>query len=245
MKTLLLLLLGLGLFAPARAERVIPIIPDGTPAPPFMLPGLDDERVSLRDFCGQARNPRKSKRSITIVSFMATYCVPCRHEIPQLEAYAKTAGDDVKVIFVSIDTVGPEAVAAFRQQMKMEQLVLHDRYRKAMEKYGVKMLPSLFILDKEGNVRYQNLDGLPPGLDLAELLKEKVFAIRSSATPAAAPAPTPQNIGISGKKLTAVNLLLSGRTEESVLRETGLSPEELNQLKIEIQSVMKAHWGLE
>jgi thiol-disulfide isomerase/thioredoxin len=247
MKTLFVFLLLLSAAGLCPAEKIIPVIPDNSPAPTFMLPGLDDERVSLRDFCGQARMPRKSKRYITLVSFFATYCVPCRHEIPQLENYAKSAGDDVRVIFISVDSLAPEAVAAFRQQMKMEQLILLDRYGQAMKKYGVQRLPSLFILDKDGNVRYQNLNGLPPDLNLIDVIKENVAAIRNNAQPVSvsAPAPTPKALGQNEKKMTAINLLLSGRSEESVLRETGLTPEDMDRLKGEIQSVMKAHWGLE
>jgi thiol-disulfide isomerase/thioredoxin len=245
MKTPFILLLLACAASLCSADKIIPVIPDNSPAPTFMLPGLDDDRVSLRDYCGQARMPRKSKRYITLVSFMATYCVPCRHEIPQLESYAQSAGDDVKVIFISVDTVGPEALTAFRQQMKMEQLILQDRYGQAMKKYGVQRLPSLFILDKDGNVRYQNLNGLPADANLIDVIKGKVAEIRSSAPAPAAPAPTAQALGQNQKKMTAINLLLSGRSEESVLRETGLVPEDMDKLKGEIQSVMKAHWGLE
>ena len=140
----------------APAEKVTPILKEGDAAPTFMLPTLDDKRVSLRDHCGVIRNQWKNtKRSIVIVSFMASYCVPCRHEIPQLEAYAKTAEEDVKVIFISIDTVGKEQLDPFVQKMNITQTLLLDRYGSIMKKYGVQKLPSLFIIDKEGNLRFQ------------------------------------------------------------------------------------------
>src|SRR3989339_303048 len=102
-------------------EQVLPLLKEGESTPVFMLPSLNGERVSLRDYCGQLRNPWKNKnKHITILSFMASYCVPCRHEIPQLEAFAAEAPSDVRVVFISVDTLSNEEIASFVKNMDMK-----------------------------------------------------------------------------------------------------------------------------
>jgi len=226
----------------AQAEKVTALLKEGDAAPTFMLPTLDDKRVSLRDYCGVIRNQWKNtKRYIMIVSFMASYCVPCRHEIPQLEAYAKEAGEDVKVIFISVDTVGKEQMQPFVDKMNITQTLLLDRYGSIMKKYGVQKLPSLFIIDKDGNLRFQNLDGLPPDADLKEVLKAKVTAVRSlpvAATAATTAVPT-------DKKKAILKSVLTAKSAEDLARDNGLTPEEAGRVKDEIESIVKERWNAE
>jgi thiol-disulfide isomerase/thioredoxin len=228
------------------AEKVTPIIQNGKSAPVFMLPALSGSRISIRDFCGKLRNPWKNKKKhIVILSFMASYCVPCRHEIPQLEAFAKDAPDDVQVLFISVDTLGREVLEPFKKKMKMTQQILMDRYGNVMKKYGVKKLPSLFILDKNGKMRFQSLNGLPPDLDLKAALNEKVEAIRGSAN-SAMPVKAQNRIAVIPKKkrLAAITSLLSGKSTHEVVRETNLTPQELENIKLETLKIVKERWGL-
>lgn len=226
----------------AAAEKVTPLLKEGDPVPTFMLPTLDDKRVSLRDYCGVIRNQWKNnKRYIVIVSFMASYCSPCRREIPLIEAYAKNAGDDVKVLFVSVDTIAREQLEPFFQKMNVSQTVLLDRYGSTMKKYGVQKLPSLFIIDKEGNLRYQNLDGLPADMDIQDLLQKKITQIR--ALPIAA-ATSAINITPDIKKVI-LKSLLSAKSAEELARDNNLTPEEAGRVKDEIEAIVKERWSIE
>ena len=88
--TLALLACG-GLIAPrarARAMRV------GEPAPLAVLTTLDGQRISTQDLLG----------NVVILTFWATYCVPCRAELPLLSAYAaQHASEGLKVLGFSLD----------------------------------------------------------------------------------------------------------------------------------------------
>jgi len=227
-------------FSPA--EKVVPLLSEGDISPSFMLPTLDDKRLSLRDYCGPLRTAWKNqKRHIVIISFMASYCVPCRHEIPQLEAYARTRDEDVQVLFISVDTLAREELIPFADQMKMACPVLLDRYGQVMKKYGVQKLPSLFILDKEGIVRYQNLNGFSANTNLAALLSSEISKIRTNPNTAAS-LPKAGPITAATKKLV-LESFLSGKPQNIIQQESGLSADEIGTLRQEIQQMCNEHWS--
>lgn len=238
------LITALFLALPASPEKIVPILKEGEAAPVFMLPSLDGERVSLRDYCGQLRNPWKTKvKKIVILSFMASYCVPCKHEIPQLEAYAKEAPEDVKVVFISVDTISNELIQDFADKMGMKQTVLSDRYGNVMKKYGVQKLPSLFVLDREGNLFFQSLNGLPPDMDLKDALKKKVEAVRQAERGTVKPSARSMVEIPKEKKIAALQGLIGGKPASEVCRELALTPEEMETLRTEANTILREAWG--
>jgi len=225
-------------------EQVLPLLKEGESTPVFMLPSLNGERVSLRDYCGQLRNPWKNKnKHITILSFMASYCVPCRHEIPQLEAFAAEAPSDVRVVFISVDTLSNEEIASFVKKMDMKQTVLSDRYGNVMKKYGVQKLPSLFILDKEGNLFFQSLNGLPPDMDLKSALNKKIEALCQAEKALSRP-PLQTPIMELSKELKTVFAkgLVDGKSLPDLCRDNNLTPEQAEALKTEIMGILQESW---
>jgi thiol-disulfide isomerase/thioredoxin len=228
-----------------NGESVVPLLKVGDIAPTFMLPSIDNKRISLRDYCGQLRQSWKNaKQHIVIVSFMASYCVPCRREIPLLEAFAKEAGDDVMIMYISIDTLDRAALMPFVKKMNMQQTVLLDRYGSIMKKYGVQKLPSLFILNREGALCYQNLDGLPESIDLIELLKREVAVIRKTAIINEGAVPPPSNAPLTMHvKLNVMSSLFAGKSISDICSEVGVTADEIGIIKIEIDSAMRAKWG--
>jgi cytochrome c biogenesis protein CcmG, thiol:disulfide interchange protein DsbE len=88
--TLALLACG-GLFAPRARARALRI---GQPAPLAVLTTLDGKRISTQDLIGK----------VVILTFWATYCVPCREELPLLSAYAaQHAAEGLTVLGFSLD----------------------------------------------------------------------------------------------------------------------------------------------
>ena len=77
----------------------------GSPAPTFSLPDLEQNYISLRDYCGEKlRKPWKNKeKHVVIISFFATWCKPCMEEIPHLEAIAqKYRNRHVKIFLIDV-----------------------------------------------------------------------------------------------------------------------------------------------
>ncbi|MEJ2545685.1 MAG: TlpA disulfide reductase family protein [Calditrichaceae bacterium] len=148
-------------------------------APVFSLPDKDGNYVFLRDFCGGAlRKPwiNKEKKAV-VISFFATWCVPCKKEIPYL-LQLKTQFNDKPVEFILID-VGEnrEEVEPFLQQENIDLTVLFDHYQVVSEKYGATSLPRLIVVSKGGKVKKYQKGFEDPDIfmaDMQELIGELV-----------------------------------------------------------------------
>jgi len=127
----------------------------GDEAPTFSLPDLEQNYVSLRDYCGEKlRKPWINKeKHVVLVSFFATWCKPCMAEIPHLERLAKEyAGKNVKLFLIDVGE-DLQKVSDFVSSKNIELPVLIDRYQTVAEKYDALTLPRLFIIDKEGVIQ--------------------------------------------------------------------------------------------
>jgi cytochrome c biogenesis protein CcmG, thiol:disulfide interchange protein DsbE len=117
------------------------------PAPDFSALTLDGRTVSLVDFRGQKK---------VVVSFWASWCGPCRLEMPSLIQFYKTNHrdtSDFEILAVSIDE-DPQAAADFATAMKLNFPVLVDPDKKIANAYQVEGIPTMFVIDKDGKVIY-------------------------------------------------------------------------------------------
>lgn len=127
----------------------------GDEAPSFSLPDLNNNYIFLRDYSGEKlRKPWKNKtKYVVVVSFFATWCGPCKKEIPHLEQLQKEYKDqNIKFFLVNVGEER-EKLDAFLSQNKIKLKILHDRYQQTSEKYGANSLPRLIMIDKEGKVQ--------------------------------------------------------------------------------------------
>ena len=111
-------------------------------APDFTLTGLDGNRHSLSEYRGH----------VVLVNFWATWCIPCRAEIPELEvSYRKHQAQGV--VFLGIDwKEGIDQVAPFVAERQVTYPVLLDSDGKVYSAYQVAALPETFVIDKQGRV---------------------------------------------------------------------------------------------
>ena len=148
-------------------------------APMFSLPDRDGNYVFLRDFCGGTlRKPwiNKEKKAV-VISFFATWCVPCKKEIPELEKLLDKYRDKA-VEFMLVD-VGEEKekVEPFLQQENIDLTVLFDQYQVVSKKYGATSLPRLVVISKGGKVKKYQKGFEDPDvfmMDMKELISELV-----------------------------------------------------------------------
>jgi peroxiredoxin len=116
-------------------------------APDFSAQTLDGRIVSLADFRGQKK---------VVVTFWASWCGPCRLEMPTLIEFYKTNhtdSSDFEILAVSIDD-DPKEAADFATAMKLNFPVLLDSGKHIASAYGVDGIPTMFLIDKNGKVTY-------------------------------------------------------------------------------------------
>ena len=118
------------------------------PAPAWTLKDLDGKPVSLSDFKGK----------VVILDIWATWCPPCRAEIPHfIELQNEWKDKDVTVVGMSVDSTGPEDVAKFVKENGMNYpIVMADE--KTATDYGADQgIPFTIVIDKNGQVVARHL----------------------------------------------------------------------------------------
>jgi thiol-disulfide isomerase/thioredoxin len=127
------------LFSPVRADPVTP-----TPAPGWELKDVDGKPVNFSQFKGK----------VVVLDFWATWCGPCRSEIPgyvKLEEKYKDKG--LVIIGVSLDQEGPEVVKKFIGEFHMNYQVVMGEDAVVQAFGGVDGIPTTFIIDRTGKIR--------------------------------------------------------------------------------------------
>jgi peroxiredoxin len=114
-----------------------------TAAPGFSVPGLDGAAVSLRDHRGK----------VVFLNFWATWCPPCKEEMPSMERlYRRFRARGFTILAISIDTGDPAKVAAFVKALGLTFPVGLDPTLKVADRYTVRGLPASFLIDRTGQV---------------------------------------------------------------------------------------------
>ena len=145
---LMVAMVGIGGVAAAdilpTAERHV--VKLGEPAPNFQLRDLNGRLVTLSDLRGK----------VVLLNFWATWCGPCRVEMPAMEQlYRMFSRKDFEILAVSTDAQGVAITRPFQQEHHLTFPILHDAdYRVALT-YGARSLPMTFMVDRQGVVRHQ------------------------------------------------------------------------------------------
>ena len=105
------------------------------PAPAFVLPDLNGGEIELADFGEQT----------VVLNFWFTDCGPCRHEIPELSAWA-TEHPEVPLIGVSTDQLPPQQVRTRAKQLGVTYPVAHDAYGRVARQYNVGVFPTTVVV---------------------------------------------------------------------------------------------------
>ncbi len=137
----LILACCLALFVTACGES--PVASVGKPAPDFDTIDMEGKIWSLSKLKGQ----------VVFVNFWATWCAPCREEMPSMERlYAKLPKDKFKMVAL-FNNDQPALVKDFVAKLGLTMPILDDQKNLIGIKYGLTGLPETFIIDKQGVIR--------------------------------------------------------------------------------------------
>ncbi len=129
----------------AFAARLLSLVDEQPAAVPFTLHTVTGEEVSLRDY----------ENRVVVVNFWATWCIPCREEIPSLNRAAEWLKKyDVAMLAVNVGE-DPDAVAAFLEQYPVDFPVLLDREMKVSGDWKATGLPTTYVVDPKGRIVYR------------------------------------------------------------------------------------------
>jgi peroxiredoxin len=130
--------------AAAESAQVAPRI--GYRPPNFALKDLEGRTIDLESFRGK----------VIFINFWATWCVPCRAEMPLMEKlYQEFKDKDFVMLAVSEDLEGKSVVEPFVKELKFTFPVLLDQDLAVMTLYGIRAIPETFLIDRTGLITHK------------------------------------------------------------------------------------------
>jgi len=174
-----ILLLSLPLLAGAGSKALpsLPPVDRPFPAPDFSLKGEDGKTYRLSDYRGQ----------VVLLMFWATWCPPCRYEMPSMErARKKLEGQGIVILGVNVGE-DDTTVFAFTGRYPVKFPLLLDRDGSVIKKYPVIGLPTTYIIDPRGYVTHRAIGGREwDGDKLLEQLRRMRIPTKNKAANTAA-----------------------------------------------------------
>ena len=120
------------------------------PAPELILKNLSGDQVSLNDYRGQ----------VVLVNLWATWCPPCREEMPTLQAFYEKYKEDGFVLIAIDQEETLEVVQPFVDEFGLTFPVWLDENYEAQRQFNTMSLPSSYVIDREGVVRLMWIGGI-------------------------------------------------------------------------------------
>jgi cytochrome c-type biogenesis protein len=121
----------------------------GQAVPAYAAPSLDGDSVHVAALKGE----------VVLLNVWATWCIPCRKEIPELQALHQAyGGRGLRVLGVSVDAGDADAdVEDFARSFGMTYTILRDPDEKVSALFAIPGVPASFLVDREGVVRWRHI----------------------------------------------------------------------------------------
>jgi thiol-disulfide isomerase/thioredoxin len=153
----------------AYSSPVIRFVANPEAMPPFEVRDLDGNRVSTAALAGK----------VVLLNFWATWCLPCRAEIPEMIDLQSRYKSRLEVIGISLDGHSVEAVKQFARQQGVNYPIVMGNHKLLAAYGGVATLPTTFVVSPEGRVVQKHMGLVAPqgyDLEIRALLKMPVEA---------------------------------------------------------------------
>ena len=148
-------------------SALLPAVAMADEAPDFTLPANSGENLRLAELRG----------NVVMLNFWASWCGPCRQEMPLLEAMSQRyAAAGFTLLGIDVEEDNTDAIKIVKD-LKISYPILFDTENKVSKLYSVETMPTTVMVDKKGKIRYVN-HGYKPGDEnkyrdqIRELIKE-------------------------------------------------------------------------
>ena len=226
------------------------LLPVGSESRKFLNLNLDNQHVGLRDYVGPTAN---KKVKAVILSFWSISCVPCRKEMPLVQAFAEKHKGDVELFFINIDKKSDmDKVRDFVTTNKLGGTILLDFYQTTAKAYGVCdgnncSVPSLYVIDANGFVRF-GVSGFDDSKNMEEELAKVAFA-----APLTTPVATTSTAGVSSAagslpaatRFAVLHSILVGLPHDELAKKNNLTREQIIEILKDAEAAAKAKWGVQ
>ena len=142
-------------------------VPAGTPATPFEMPALDGQHVASKDLAGR----------IVLLNFWATWCGPCKDEMPAFARLRKSLDQDRFVLLTVTTDLQRDGIRRFLHNIDVQLPVLFDEDREVSDAYMVRALPTTVIIGRTGTILGRAVGprtwDSPEAIDLMQRLMEQ------------------------------------------------------------------------
>lgn len=132
------------------------------------------ENLTLFNVKGKQSGIDCSFRTALIINFWATWCAPCRAEIPQLnEIYHEYKTRGIDIVGISLDSIRPQKINSYVKSLKIEYPIFIGRADEVQKKMDVVGIPATIIVDGKGKI-YRKLVGYHTKDEIVSVLEELI-----------------------------------------------------------------------
>ena len=111
-----------------------------------------------QDLQGKTQRFATYRGKVVLLNFWATWCPPCRKEMPAMEQLYQTYKDKgFMIVAVSQDQAPPATVRSFAEELKLSFTVWHDRDSLVGKQYSVPGVPASYLIGRDGRIAYKVL----------------------------------------------------------------------------------------
>jgi peroxiredoxin len=137
-----------------------PVLEIGSAAPPFELKALNGKKMRLEDL--------KGKR--VLLNFWATWCPPCKAEMPELESFYHQHKKEIEVVAVNIDSQSD--VKGYAKKLGLTFPILLDEKNEVNKDYGILSIPTTYLINEKGKITNLHIGSMSKN-ELNQLYKMK------------------------------------------------------------------------
>jgi len=136
---------------------------------------------------------------VTLVNIWATWCAPCRAEMPAMEQLYQAFKDQgFRIAAVSVDEGQPNDVMAFARDLNLTFDILHDRDGRIQQQYMTTGVPESFLVDRNGVIIRKQLGEHPWSSPANRRIVEQLLGVAATTPAPATPAPAASELELKG-----------------------------------------------